>query len=133
MPGASGRRCAGFDLWVLGPNGFLRHFTGKASTANLAPVVQIRQAARRSQLEITIGNAGQESCQMTLGADAYGMVPARQIAVSAGGSSRTVWSAERSQDWYDFTLTASGISVRAAGRIERGLHGISDPLLPTIA
>lgn len=124
---------AGFDLWVLGPNGFLRHFTGKASTANLAPVVQIRQAARRSQLEITIGNAGQESCQMTLGADAYGMVPARQIAVSAGGSSRTVWSAERSQDWYDFTLTASGISVRAAGRIERGLHGISDPLLPTIA
>ncbi len=123
----------GFDLWVLGPNGFLRHFTGKPTTAELAPTVRIRQSPRRAQLEIALGNTGPDNIQITLGADAYGSVPARQVAVAAGGSSKALWSAERSQDWYDFTLTASGIAIRAAGRIERGLHGISDPLMPSLA
>ena len=120
---------SGFDLWVLGPNGFLRHFTGKPVTAGLAPTVRMRQAARRSQVDIVLGNQGPDDIQITLGADAYGLAPARQIAVPAKGAARTTWNTERSQDWYDFTLTGGGIAIRAAGRIERGLHGISDPLM----
>lgn len=124
---------SGFDLWVLGPNGFLRHFTGELTTASLAPTMRIRQGGRRSQLDITLNNTGLANSQITLGSDTYGMVPLQQIAIAAGGMARAKWSTERSQDWYDFTLTANGMSVRAAGRIERGLHGISDPLMATIA
>lgn len=124
---------SGCDLWVLGPNGFVRHFVGKAVTVGVAPQVRIRQAGQRPVLDIALNNANAETVQATLGGDAYGLAAARQVVIPARGSSRTTWNAERSHDWYDFTITAGGLSIRAAGRIERGVDGVSDPLMPAVA
>lgn len=123
----------GFDLWVLGPNGFLRHFMKKAAMAGEVPGVRIRTSARQARLDLAFSNPGGESVAVTLGDDAYGLAQTRQVVVPAGGTTRAVWNAERSQDWYDFTITTAGVAIRAAGRIERGIDGVSDPLMATVA
>jgi phospholipase C len=115
------------DLWVLGPNGFLRHLRGRLGDG--APALALRQQPRKPALALTLHNRGKEDVRANLGKDAYGKVAAFDIAVPAGGKAEAVWSAEASEDWYDFTVALSGVELRAAGRIERGRHGVSDPLM----
>lgn len=97
------------------------------------PGVRIRTSARQARLDLAFSNPGGESVAVTLGDDAYGFAQTRQVVVPAGGTTRAVWNAERSQDWYDFTITTAGVAIRAAGRIERGIDGVSDPLMATVA
>jgi len=117
-----------FDLWVLGPNGFVRHFQGSGAAAGAA-LVAIRQKGGLRGLDITFDNRGNDNAEARLGQDAYGKVADRKLAVAARTKSRAPWSTADSHDWYDFTITQNGIAIRAAGRIERGGHGISDPLM----
>ena len=44
------------------------------------------------------------------------------------GKAVETWPAPKEHDWYDVTVALPGMEVRLAGRIERGTHGISDPL-----
>jgi phospholipase C len=118
------------DLWVLGPNGFLRHFrTAAAAPGSTLPTVAIRQARGGTALWIELGNPGSAEARVTLGRDAYGKVPQRQMALPAGGAVRATWQTEPSHGWYDFTISVAGTEIRAAGRVENGRHGISDPLM----
>jgi phospholipase C len=118
-----------FDLWVLGPNGFLRHFRGTVSLAAAAPKVTIRQHGERQALEIRLVNDRDVASQATFAKDAYDPAKASQLAVPPKSEVRTLWHTARSHDWYDFSVTLAGITLRAAGRIERGQPGISDPLM----
>lgn len=117
----------GFDLWVLGHNGFLRHFQGDAAKAAAAPAVVIRHG-KTPELEIAF-KGGSAPTEASVGKDAYGQVADRTVAVPAGKTVRQAWSAKDSHDWYDLVVAMPGMSVRAAGRIERGVHGYSDPLM----
>lgn len=119
----------GFDLWVLGPNGFLRHFRSPAALAVGVPSVTIRQHRGKAGLLISLRNPGQSETRVTVGRDAYGKVPPRQIALAGQGKEETIWQAGLSHDWYDFTVTLAGMEIRAAGRLEQGRHGVSDPLM----
>src|SRR5262245_33794994 len=51
-----------YDLWVLGPNGFHRHFTGNAmhvaAAAQPNPDIQVSYDTRHAELGITFSNAG---------------------------------------------------------------------------
>ncbi|MCC6827592.1 MAG: phospholipase C, phosphocholine-specific [Novosphingobium sp.] len=123
----------GFDLWVLGPNGFLRHMRGTIDAAQAAaqplPTASIRPQPGRPALAVAVRNPGAVERHATLNKDAYGKVAARQMALPAGGTAQTVWPTDASHDWYDFTITLAGMEIRAAGRLERGLDGVSDPLM----
>ncbi len=119
----------GFDLWVLGPNGFLRHAQGKLDGGDAALAVAIRPQQRRAALAIGLRNGGKADVRAKLGDDAYGKVEAFERAVAAGKNEEAIWPTGGSQDWYDFTLTLGSVAIRAAGRLDRGSDGISDPLL----
>jgi len=119
----------GFDLWVVGHNGFLRHFRGDVAGAATAPKLAVRQDDRGGALVIALDNKGGATGTITIDRDLYGKGPAQTLSVAAGATLKHRWDVKDSHDWYDLTIAANGLEVRAAGRIESGRHGISDPLM----
>ncbi len=45
----------------------------------------------------------------------------------AGGRATRELSVTNSGSWYDFTVSGNRFERRAAGRLETGRHGVSDP------
>jgi phospholipase C len=120
----------GYDLWLLGPNGFHRHFAGAAATSALDPEISL--AYQHGDLEITLHNRGLEACQFQLSANAYFADGPIAIRVPAGATRRHRWSLRRSARWYDLTARVLGLPSflrRFAGRVENGRDGLSDPAL----
>jgi phospholipase C len=124
-----------YDLWVLGPNGFHRHFTGIASKhdGKLAsrPEVEARYE-RDGDLTLELKNGGNLPCIFTIEANAY-FWNARESRLVLGRSERKLsWSLRRSARWYDLTVTVAGhphFKRRLAGRVETGRHSFTDPAM----
>ena len=116
-----------YDLWVFGPNGFLRHVAGTASGADpVRPEVDVEYARA---LEITLSNDGTTSCTFTLTANAYRRGSA-SVRVAAGGRRTRRWPLRRG--WYDVTITCDGdgtFARRLAGRVENGRPSVTDPAM----
>jgi phospholipase C len=124
-----------YDLWVLGPNGYHRHFTGSALRAIAAgqprPDVQVRCDAATGELALRLVNAGTAPCTFNLAANAYAalsqshtLAPRSELAVRVPTAGNGYW--------YDFSATVSGqpdYLRRFAGRVETGRHTVSDPAL----
>lgn len=117
----------GFDLYVLGPNGFMRAFTGAAGVA--MPALTARYDAKAAALDLSLRNPAAAPVELALGNDLYGVNSVRTVALAAGASATARWSARESSGWYDFTITGKGCTMRLAGRIEDGKPGVSDPLM----
>lgn len=117
----------GFDLLVLGPNGFRRSF--RLANENSMPKLVARYDRKGGALTLAIDNPDTGAVDLTIGGDEYGTNQSKSIRVAAGGSARARWSVAESQNWYDFTVTSDGVSVRLAGRLEDGKPGVSDPLM----
>ena len=116
---------------MLGPNGFLRQFTGDLAQAVTAPVLTARYDAAGRAVRLQLASAGSSVTKLTLGKDAYGVHADRSVTVTGNGSITDRWSVVKSEDWYDLTVAAPGINIRLAGRVETGRSGISDPLMRT--
>jgi phospholipase C len=131
MPAVGGA----YDLWVLGPNGYHRHFTGSALRAVAAgqprPDVHVRCDAATGELVVRFVNAGAAPCTFTLNSNAYAFV--RQIRTLAPRTELAVRiPVVDNAYWYDFSATVSGqpdYVRRFAGRLETGRHTVSDPAL----
>ncbi len=125
----------GYDLWVLGPNGYHRHFTGSAWRAAAAgqprPDVQVRCDGATGELVLRYVNAGTAPCTVTLRANAYAAsTSTHSLAARAELSVRVPVAANGY--WYDFSVTVSGhpeFLRRFAGRVETGRPTVSDPAL----
>ncbi|MCJ2180712.1 phosphocholine-specific phospholipase C [Novosphingobium album (ex Hu et al. 2023)] len=117
----------GFDILVLGPNGFRRSFT--ADRAEMLPLLAARYDLAGQALVLAFSNPGPASLELNVGADRYGVNTPRKLGIEAGTKQRLRWSAAETQRWYDFEVTGSGFSSRLAGRFEDGSHGVSDPLI----
>ncbi|WP_439534400.1 phosphocholine-specific phospholipase C [Polymorphobacter sp.] len=117
----------GFDLLVLGPNGFMRSFSAPAGTP--VPALVARYAARHKQLDLAIDHAGPAPVDIVIEQDLYAGNEPQRIALAAGSKAKARWSAEKSHGWYDFAVKAGDFEMRLAGRIEDGKHGLSDPLM----
>jgi phospholipase C len=119
------------SLEVHGPNGFYRAFRGAAAghgRANLA--VKIRYRPNQLALQLSIRNLSAQPVRVRI-ADQYGgEVRTRELA--ARYECHDDWSTERHGAWYDLVITTledADFRVQAAGRIENGRDGISDPAL----
>jgi phospholipase C len=124
--GSAGGEC---DLWVLGPNGFLRHVKAVLGKAAGLPIPQARYDRKGGALTLAWRNAGDRPATVRLGEDAYGKSPARTVTVAAKGRAAERWPVSETHGWYDLTIAMDGLEMRLAGRIETGRHGISDPLM----
>jgi phospholipase C len=120
-----------YDLWILGPNGFHRHFRGKlpASTELAHPEVEVRYDIPRRAVQLLMKNSGKTPCELTVRPNAYRSDGPWQFQLRGGGRAKGEWSLVDSSNWYDFTVTAPDFERRFAGRMETGEHGVSDPEL----
>ncbi|WP_175969116.1 phosphocholine-specific phospholipase C [Burkholderia sp. BCC0322] len=121
-----------YDLWVLGPNGFLREFQGNVAKAASGPVPEIRVCydPANDAVYLTIMNVGNAASQVTVTSNAYRTDGPWYYAVPAGMQVEPYWTLAASSGWYDFTLTAeNGLMRRFAGRVETGKDSISDPAM----
>ncbi|MET0241647.1 MAG: phospholipase domain-containing protein, partial [Sphingobium sp.] len=116
------------DLWVLGPNGFLRHFTGSAK-GRTATRFTSRYDSKSRTVSLNFANMGGVEGSVHIGKDAYRSNADRSVKLAAGGERQLNWPVAASDDWYDLVVTAGGIDTRLAGRMERSRDGVSDPLM----
>ncbi|WP_241294834.1 phosphocholine-specific phospholipase C [Burkholderia stabilis] len=121
-----------YDLWVLGPNGFLREFQGNVAKAASGPVPEIRVCydPANDAVYLTIMNVGNAASQVTVTSNAYRTDGPWSYSVPAGMQVEPYWTLAASSGWYDFTLAAeNGLVRRFAGRVETGKGSISDPAM----
>lgn len=125
-----------YDLWVLGPNGFHRHFTGRIEAmlaASMAgPEVEIGYDLIKGELTAHMLNGGNAACTFELQANAYFNKDVTFHRVAPNGSARHTWPIKQSGHWYDFTVRVTEykeFSRRFAGRMETGQASITDPAM----
>ena len=113
---------------MLGPNGFHRHFTGKASEQKLeASLFQYDKAGR--QIVLLMRNDSDAERRFKLTPDSYGK-DGHTVSVAAHGQQLVPWSVAESSNWYDLSVRIEGLPGyrrRFAGRMETGLDSVSDP------
>jgi phospholipase C len=129
-----GADAGAYDLWVLGPNGFHRHFTGKLSDCTERmplPEVLAGYDARRGDVLLELINAGSGSCTFELTPNAY-FHHRESLSVAAHCRAKRQLSLGQSAHWYDVTASVielPGFTRRFAGRVETGRDSYSDPAL----
>lgn len=117
-----------YDLWLLGPNGFHRHFQGAAKT----PAVQASIDRADGQLRLHLRNLGDSAQQVRVHGGAYaGHMPEQTLALPAHAQTSLAWDATPTAGWYDLRISAGGSVLRLAGRAEDGRPGTSDPAMGT--
>jgi phospholipase C len=120
----------GYDLWVLGPNGFHRHFTGAVGAGPSRPEVRIAYDADAVALRISLRNDGTAPCVFKVRPNAYLDVAPTSYEVAPGTDTLVIQPAATSKGWYDFSATVGSqpaFNRRFAGRIETGAPSIADP------
>ncbi|MGX1589278.1 phosphocholine-specific phospholipase C [Brevundimonas diminuta] len=120
----------GYDLWVLGPNGFLRSFKGQASSVNAGLRLDVRQNKADASLTVTMHNKSRTPAVIQI-EDAYRKEEDVVQVVLRPGSQRThTWRLQDYGSWYDLVFVADGgFERRLAGRLETGMDSMSDPLM----
>lgn len=125
-----------YDLWVLGPNGYHRAFTGDLSLQRGAqaqdPEVRVCYEITQGNVEVTLTNNGTAPATLHARAKAYRYDGPWSVTLAAGESKTLSWDLSDSEHWYDFVITCAelpGYSRRFAGRVETGKDGVSDPAM----
>nr|WP_321361461.1 phospholipase C, phosphocholine-specific [uncultured Hyphomonas sp.] len=115
-----------YDLWVLGPNGFLRTFRGDASKAI---ETSARMAPRTGNVTLLIKNTGPTKQELSVYSGVYDGSDPVTVTVGAGRKLKREFDTRASEAWYDITVSADGFERRLAGRVETGRDGVSDPAM----
>ena len=142
-----------YDLWVLGPNGFHRHFTGDLNALGAkhapAPEVRVTYDPANGGLRLEASNATDGQVVLTVKSNQiYGTLTAAKASGLAGNeqdagtgtqwdlrlngksTQSLYWNLKPTGSWYDFIITCDaypGFQRRIAGRMETGRHSVSDP------
>jgi phospholipase C len=132
VPAANGS----YDLWVLAPNGFHRHFTGNAKRAAAAaqpnPEIVVSYDVAAQALNVKLVNTGTMAASFSVGANAYFPATPASHAVAAHSETVVVLPIGATGGWYDFSVKVAGqtdYSRRFAGRMETGADSMSDPAM----
>jgi phospholipase C len=123
----------GYDLTVVGPNRFLRHFTGDVSGAGAAAHVTAEYTVARHGgapgLVLRLTNDGEHTAVFTVSANAYGKDRAATYRVPPKGhADHAVDSLGRTDGWYDLQVRLAADpswSRRYVGHVENGEPSIT--------
>jgi phospholipase C len=123
-----------YDLWVLGPNGFHRHFTGVVTLRGRAPEpeVELRYLPLLGSVSAQLRNRGPAPCRFVISANAYERGRSWTALVGPHAAEEQHWPLRQSGYWYDLTVRVDslpGFSRRFAGRLETGRDSFSDPAM----
>ncbi|MDQ0082814.1 phospholipase C [Variovorax boronicumulans] len=125
-----------YDLWVLGPSGYHRHFKGDLNRLRAGgapnPEVQVCYDIANGNVYLEMLNGGGGACKFTVRAKAYRDDGPWNATVSGGGKAEQLWVLASSGQWYDFAVTCDADPAfyrRFAGRVETGKHSVSDPAM----
>jgi len=119
-----------YELWVYGPNGFVRVFKGnqpQQTGASFIPEIQVCYEPTGNQIYLKVHNAGQSAGSVVVTANAYRTDGPWTINVDALSAGAFQWNVAPYGGWYDFTVTADFADRRFAGRMETGQDSTSDP------
>jgi phospholipase C len=117
-----------YDLWVYGPNGFVREFRGTLRSVTRAiPEVALEYDVANHSVRVVATNEGHGEAALVARANAYRNDGPWPLRVARGRRVVHEWSVIASQHWYDFSVTGEHFERRFAGRMETGTHGFSDP------
>ncbi|WP_278255926.1 phospholipase domain-containing protein [Nocardioides convexus] len=123
-----------YDLTVVGPNRFLRRFTGNAATAaGRAVEATTRIAAKTGSttpaLWFDLANSSGSSVTFTITSNHYRDDGPWTYTVPSGSTRSDYFDAVTNQDgWYDFTVTVSSDATwsrRVVGHVETGQPSIT--------
>ena len=126
-----------YDLWVLGPNGFHRSFTGnvaQVSQFEALPEIRVCMEECDPKLLLKVRNDGTQIAKLIVKANAYLPNKTWQIETTTAEKELS-WDMSEFGGWYDFTVTIQNepsFSRRFAGRIETNEDSISDPYMGVI-
>ncbi|AGU48239.1 phospholipase C, phosphocholine-specific [Variovorax paradoxus B4] len=125
-----------YDLWVLGPNGFHRHFKGDLNALRAGgvavPEVRVCYDIANGNVYLEMRNGGKSACKFTVRAKAYRTDGPWTATVEGGAKAELHWDLAASGAWYDFTVACDADTSfvrRFAGRVETGRHSVSDPAM----
>jgi phospholipase C len=125
-----------YDLWVLGPNGYHRHFKGDLNRLRAggaaSPEVRVCYDIANGNVYLEMLNGGNAACKFTVRAKAYRDDGPWNATVNGGGKAEQLWVLAGSGQWYDFAVTCDADPAfyrRFAGRVETGKHSVSDPAM----
>lgn len=117
-----------YDLWVLGPNGFVREFRGELRRGSgVGTEIEVRYAAAKGMLEMMASNLGTDRVELVVVSNAYNTLGPWSLSMNPGFRGSLRWSMAGVYGWYDFTVKGEGLEQRFAGRMEDGGDGVSDP------
>jgi phospholipase C len=112
----SGNKGGTYDLWILGPAGWLRHYRGRVDAA---PKILARYDTTARALRLQAAGRSRATIRSTVYAPAM-----EQMIAGTGSHAIPVGAAA---NWYDVTIAGDGFEQRYAGRIEDGHPHTSDP------
>jgi phospholipase C len=113
-----------YDLWILGPGGFHRHFAGTAKDRAISAGLNWNLDPGRRLLTIETGSGD----PLIITPNAY--LDVHHASISGPGQRHHEWRLEPTMGWYDLSVTspsAPGFVRRLAGRLETGRASCSDP------
>ncbi|OZI74807.1 phosphocholine-specific phospholipase C [Bordetella genomosp. 12] len=125
-----------YDLWVLGPNGYHRHFAGDlalARTSQLDAEIRVCYDVANGDVYASFINSGKVACNFSVTPNAYYASEAsRTFSVAPGAQAEAHWPLADSGSWYDFTVRLAedpAYERRFAGRVETGKASVTDPAM----
>jgi phospholipase C len=128
-----------YHLKVYGPNGFFREFSGVQSDSFIMVKAgyELNKTSKMptGNLTLDLFNSHEQSQVLIITDNAY-KNPAKQVTLggkqSRNAGTNIVLPTGKSKGWYDFSVKIKGntsFERRFAGRVETGLHSITDPLM----
>jgi phospholipase C len=122
-----------YDITVVGPNRFLRHFTGDFSvsgeTAQVEAEYYVDGHSSKPKLALMLTNTGHKAVTFTIASNHYIKDRAFSYHVPAHGhATHTIDPLAKSDGWYDMSVTVSGDSSwsrRYTGHLEDGSDSIT--------
>jgi phospholipase C len=120
----------GYDLWVYGPNGFVREFRGALiGTVQGMPEVELVYDVASLNIRMIARNESRAEMTLVVRANAYRTDGPWTLRVAPGRRVAREWSLVASHLWYDYLVTGGHFEQRFAGRMEIGAPSFSDPAL----
>lgn len=122
-----------FDLWVYGPNGFVREFRGSVqNSSHVTTDVELKSEPSPDALSFRIHNRSKTLQKVVVKHNEYSRGVVSTLTISPEKFANGSIPIAQSGNWYDFTVTIdgdSGYHRRFAGRVEDGKPGVSDPAM----